>query len=132
MEKVDPEGLLQVEVPVGRRREFLAGEGDGVGGTAQAKAWGRKTGVHPVGNSYCAFRFAFSPHSSSRGWNHCCGFTGQEMCLREGQALAPGGTAGEWQGRGQRAFSCFLRVQGSRLLGGGGGGSREAKGREMP
>lgn len=43
------------------------------------------------------------------------------MCLREGQALAPGGTVGEWQGRGQRAFSGFVRVQGSRLLGWGEG-----------
>lgn len=73
-------------------------------GTAQAKARGHETGAHSVGNGYCEFGFAFSPHSSSRGWNHCCHFPGQEICPREGEILAPGGTDGERQG----SPVCFL------------------------
>lgn len=72
--------------------------------------------------------FVFSPHSSPRGWNHCCHFPGQEVCPREGEALAPGGTDGERQG----SPLCLLLLCACPGKRAARGWSREGKGREVP
>lgn len=71
--------------------EFLAGEGDkGWGGTARAKAWGHKTGVHPVGNSYRAFRLAFSPLTAGPEAGITASASQDRKCVSErGRHLLP-------------------------------------------